>query len=75
MGAKEEDGNEKKEKRGHNVISSFYFIGGFCVKHASQALKKTASIRRRSVMIQIINIIGKQGYYKIMNENFYIYSL
>lgn len=40
MGAKEEDGNEKKEKRGHNDISSFYFIGGFCVKHASQALKK-----------------------------------
>lgn len=69
MGAKEEDGNEKKEKRGHNDISSFYFIGGFCVKHASQAL------RRRSVMIQIINVIGKQGYHKIMNENFYIYSL
>lgn len=26
-------------------------------------------------MIQIINVIGKQGYHKIMNENFYIYSL
>lgn len=26
-------------------------------------------------MIQIITVIGKQGYHKIMNENFYIYSL